>query len=160
LRKTPFGADWSKANDRIAFNARGDDGRYHIYTVRPDGTDRQQLGAGSASFPQRTTGSAVWRPSGRLIAFVAEKPTHPGNSVGATPGWGSYSDLWVATADGARARQLTDLPVDKDHGTIIPKFSPDGRLVEWTERTAAGSPESGSLCRILGDQGRRLQGRR
>jgi hypothetical protein len=24
---------------------------------------------------------------------------------------------------------------DKNHGTIIPEFSPDGRLLEWTERT-------------------------
>ena len=62
---------------------------------------------------------------------------HPGDSVGATPGWGSYSDLWVATADGSRAWQLTDVATDKDHGTIIPEFSPDGRLLEWTERTRA-----------------------
>ncbi len=138
FQKDAFGVDWSKPNDLIAFNAKGSDGLFHIYTVRPDGTDRRQLGAGSASFPQRTTGSPVWSPSGRLVAFVAEKSSHPGNSVGDTPGWGSYSDLWVATADGSRAWQLTDVPADKDHGTIIPGFSPDGRLLEWTERTAAG----------------------
>jgi Tol biopolymer transport system component len=48
---------------------------------------------------------------------------------------GGYSDLWVASADGSHAWQLTDVPADKDHGTIIPEFSPDGRLLEWTERT-------------------------
>ncbi len=138
FQKDAFGVDWSKANDLIAFNAKGSDGLYHIYTVKPDGTNRQQLGVGPPSFPQRTTGTPVWSPSGRFIAFVAEKSTHPGNSVGATPGWGSYSDLWVATADGSRAWQFTDVPADKDHGTIIPEFSPDGRLLEWTERTAAG----------------------
>jgi hypothetical protein len=64
------------------------------------------------------------------MAFVAEKSTHPGNSAGATtPGWGSYSDLWVATADSAHAWQLTDVPPDRDHGTIIPEFSPGGRLL-------------------------------
>jgi Tol biopolymer transport system component len=130
------GADWSKANDLIAFNAKGSDGLFHIYTVKPDGANRQQLGVGSATFPQRTTGTPAWSPSGQFIAFVAEKSSHPGNSVGATPGWGSYSDLWVATADGSHAWQLTDVPTDKDHGTIIPEFSPDGRLLEWTERTA------------------------
>jgi Tol biopolymer transport system component len=138
FQQDAFGADWSKANDSIAFNAKGSDGRFHIYTVKPDGANRQQLGVGSPSFPQRTTGTPVWIPSGRFIAFVAEKESHPGNSVGATPGWGSYSDLWVATADGHQAWQLTNVPADKDHGTIIPEFSPDGRLVEWTERTAAG----------------------
>ncbi|SPM39354.1 hypothetical protein AYK19_16825 [Mycobacterium numidiamassiliense] len=133
-----FGVDWSKPNDVIAFNAKGADGLFHIYTVKPDGTNRQQIGVGSPTFPQRTTGSPVWSPSGRFMAFVAEKPSHPGDSVPATPGWGSYSDLWVAAADGRRAWQLTNVETDKDHGTIIPEFSPDGRLLEWTERTAAG----------------------
>lgn len=135
-----FGANWSKADDLIAFNAKADDGLFHIYTVKPDGSGRTQLGLGSAAFPQRTTGSPAWSPSARYIAFTAEKASHPGNSVGATPGWGSYSDLWVATAGGARAWQLTNVPVDKDHGTLLPEFSPDGRLLEWTERTAAGRP--------------------
>jgi len=133
-----FGVDWSKADDLIAFNTKSNDGLFHIYTVRPDGSNRQQLGVGSASFPLRTTGSPAWSPSGQYLAFAAEKAVHPGNSVGATPGWGSYSDLWVSTADGSRAWQLTNVASDKDHGTILPEFSPDGRLLEWTERTAAG----------------------
>jgi Tol biopolymer transport system component len=138
FRRDAFGADWSKSTGSLAYNAKGSDGVYHIYTVGPDGMNAVRLGAGSASFPQRTTGTPVWSPSGRFIAFVAEKSAHPGNSVGATPGWGSYSDLWVTTADGSRAWQLTNVPTDKDHGTIIPEFSPDGRLLEWTERTKAG----------------------
>ncbi len=138
LQRDAYGADWSATRNLLAYNAKGSDGAYHIYTVTPDGANPVQLGLGSASFPQRSTGTPVWSPSGRFIAFVAEKQAHPGNSVGATPGWGSYSDLWVATADGSRAWQLTDVPTDKDHGTIIPEFSPDGRLLEWTERTKAG----------------------
>jgi Tol biopolymer transport system component len=138
FQQDAFGVDWSKANDLIAFNTKGNDGLYHIYTVKPDGSNRQQFGVGSPNFPQRTTGTPVRSPSGRFIAFVAEKSTHPGNSVGAAPGWGSYSDLWVATAGGSRAWQFTDVPADRDHGTIIPEFSPDGRLLEWTERTATG----------------------
>ena len=137
FQKDAFGADWSKANDLLAYNAKGSDGRYHIYTVKPDGAHPAQFGVGAANFPQRTTGSPVWSPSGKFIAFVAEKSDHPGNSVVATPGWGSYSDLWVASADGSHAWQLTDVPTDKNHGTIIPEFSPDGRLLEWTERTKA-----------------------
>ena len=138
FQRGAFGADWSKTNNLIAFNAKANDGLFHIYTARPDGGDRKQVGEGSTSFPQRTTGTPAWSPSGQFMAFVAEKPVHPGNSVPATPGWGSYSDLWVATADGSRAWQLTDVPTDRDHGTIIPEFSPDGRLLAWTERTGAG----------------------
>jgi Tol biopolymer transport system component len=137
FKRDAFGVDWSKAAGLLAYNAKGGDGAYHVYTVKSDGSNPEQMGVGSASFPQRTTGTPVWHPSGRFVAFVAEKSTHPGNSVGATPGWGSYSDLWVANADGSHAWQLTDVPTDKDHGTIIPEFSPDGRLLEWTERTAA-----------------------
>jgi Tol biopolymer transport system component len=70
---------------------------------QPDGTGAAQLGAGSASFPLRSTGTPVWSPSGSFIAFVAEKSSHPGSSVTATPGWGGYSDLWVANADGSHA---------------------------------------------------------
>jgi hypothetical protein len=140
FQQDAFGVNWSKAGDLIAFNAKAKDGLFHIYTVKPDGSGRTQLGLGSAAFPQRTTGSPAWSPSGRYVAFAAEKSSHPTNSVGATPGWGSYSDLWVATADGSRAWQLTNVPVDKDHGTLLPEFSPDGRLLEWTERTAAGRP--------------------
>jgi Tol biopolymer transport system component len=138
FRDHAYGADWSKVNNLLAYNAKSGDGSYHIYTVEPNGANPRQFGLGSAGFPQRTTGSPVWSPSGQFVAFVAEKAVHPGNSVGATPGWGSYSDLWVATADGSRAWQLTDVAADKDHGTIIPEFSPDGRLLEWTERTGAG----------------------
>jgi Tol biopolymer transport system component len=135
FQKDAFGADWSKASGLLAYNAKGSDGRYHIYTVKPDGANPAQFGLGTPNFPQRTTGSPVWSPSGKFIAFVAEKSDHPGNSTVATPGWGGYSDLWVASADGSHAWQLTDVPADKDHGTIIPEFSPDGRLLEWTERT-------------------------
>jgi hypothetical protein len=38
FQKDAFGVDWSKANDLIAFNAKGSDGLYHIYTVKPDGS--------------------------------------------------------------------------------------------------------------------------
>jgi Tol biopolymer transport system component len=140
FRRNAFGADWSKTRNLIAYNAKGADGVYHIHMAKPDGpegADIRAWGVGSAGFPQRSSGTPVWSPSGAFIAFVAEKAVHPGNSVSATPGWGSYSDLWVATADGSRAWQLTDVPTDKDHGTIIPEFSPDGRLLAWTERTRA-----------------------
>jgi hypothetical protein len=77
FQKGAFGVDWSKAGDLIAFNTKGSDGLYHVYTVKPDGSSRQQLGIDSPSFPQRTTGTPVWSPSGRFIAFVAEKSAHP-----------------------------------------------------------------------------------
>jgi Tol biopolymer transport system component len=137
-----FGSNWSHVNNRIAFNRADTDGLYHVFTVEPDGSDEERLGASDPSFPQRTTGSPMWHPSGKYLAFVAEKEVHPGNSVGSLPGWGGYSDLWLATADGSQVWQLTDTPTDKNHGTLLPEFSPDGRFLEWTERIQAPNPLS------------------
>jgi len=36
FQKDAFGADWSKANDLLAYNAKGRDDHCHIYTVKPD----------------------------------------------------------------------------------------------------------------------------
>jgi hypothetical protein len=134
-----YGSDWSKPDNLIAFNRVGPDGYYHIYTVRPDGTGLRQVGLGSAAFPRRTAGSPAWSPSGAYLAFVAEKTTPlpgslRGDTFAATPGWGGYSDLWVATANGSRAWRLTDLPTGNDDGVLLPQFSPDGKLLEWTQK--------------------------
>lgn len=47
------------------------------------------------------------------------------------------SDIWIATADGLDAWRVTDVPDDANHGVLIPEFSPNGRLLEWSERTRA-----------------------
>ena len=68
------GADWSKANDLIAFNAKGSDGLFHIYTVKPDGTNRQQR-ASDPRFPATHNRHTRVEPvRSILIAFVAESP--------------------------------------------------------------------------------------
>lgn len=139
FEQNAYGSDWSKANNLVAFNRVASDGYYHIYTVRPDGSDLQPIGLGSRTFPDRTTGSPAWTPSGAYMAFVAEKTTPiPGNLKGATfaatPGWGGYSDLWISTADGSQAWQLTDLPTGNDDGVLLPQFSPNGQLLEWTQK--------------------------
>ena len=102
-------------------------------------TDEEPFAADHPALPQRTTGSGNWHPSGHYIVFVAEKAEHDGASSLATPGWGGYSDLWIATADGASAWQLTDVPNDADHGTLIPIFSPDGSHLAWTERVGGAN---------------------
>jgi hypothetical protein len=44
FQKDAYGADWSKADDLLAYNAKDSDGRYHIYTVKPDGANPAQSG--------------------------------------------------------------------------------------------------------------------
>jgi Tol biopolymer transport system component len=139
VHPTGWAAHWSHAKDLIAFNKKDPDGYFHIYLMDPSGANERRFGEGNPSFPALTAGSPNWHPSGKYIAFVAEKPTHPGSTADAAPGWGGYSDLWVATSDGAHVWQLTNVPADADHGTLIPIFSPDGTQILWTERTLSAN---------------------
>lgn len=128
--------DWCRATDRIAYAGRGPDHLYGIHTCSPTGADDIWITQNNPRVPPGQKGSPCWHPSGRLILFVAEKAQHPGSSFTSTPGLGSYSDLWIMTADGKSAWQLTNLPIEGQHGIIIPKFSHDGRKVVWAERFA------------------------
>jgi hypothetical protein len=134
IEPTAWGSDWSHVTGKVVVNKPCDDGVYRLYMMNPDGSGEEPFAAAHPDLPQRTTGSANWHPSGNYLVFVAEKAEHDGPSSLATPGWGGYSDLWVTTADGTTAWQLTDVPNDSDHGTIIPVFSPDGSRLAWTER--------------------------
>jgi WD40-like Beta Propeller Repeat len=135
VEPSAWGSDWDHTSNRVAINKRGADGDYHLLTMTPEGQDEQPFGAGNPAMPTRNAGSPAWHPSGKYVAFVAEKEEHPGSSAEATPGWGGYSDLWLATADGTSVWQLTNTPNDADHGTLIPLFSPDGTQLAWAERT-------------------------
>jgi Tol biopolymer transport system component len=134
-----FGSEVAPDRSAIAVNKRGSDGIYHLYLMDLDGGNLRPLGSSNASMPQKNAGSPVYHPSGKYIAFAAEKATHDGASSAAVPGWGGYSDLWLTTADGSQVWQLTNTPNDADHGTIIPVFSARGDMLEWTERTAAAN---------------------
>lgn len=136
VEPTAWGSDWSHVTGQVVVNKADSDGIYRLYLMNPDGSGEQAFASTHPALPQRTTGSGNWHPSGKYIVFVAEKAQHDGASSLATPGWGGYSDLWIATADGASAWQLTDTPNDADHGTLIPIFSPDGSRLAWTERVA------------------------
>jgi Tol biopolymer transport system component len=142
MHTTGWAAHWSHAAKTIAYNDLGSDGYYHIHLMNEDGSGDRVFGPGIAGFPTRTVGSPYWDPTGKYLAFVAEKPTHPGSSSEATPGWGSWSDVWIAAVDGSGVWPLTNVPTDPDHGTLIPIFSQDGRQILWTERTLRSNPFS------------------
>jgi Tol biopolymer transport system component len=126
--------NWCRATGRIAYASRGPDNLYGIHTCSPTGEDDVWITEDNPNVPPGHKGSPCWYPSGRYILFVAEKPKHPGDSVPATPGFGTYSDLWLMTADGKKAWQLTNIPSTQDDGVIIPFFSGDGKRVVWAQR--------------------------
>lgn len=79
---------WSPKGDKIAYMAMDENSKFDIWTISPDGTGLQKITSmqGHNEYPK-------WSPDGSLIVFV--------NAVG------SYSDLYVAKADGSRARRVT-----------------------------------------------------
>lgn len=126
---------WCAATNQIAYASRGPDNCYGIHVCNADGSNDVWITNNNPNVPPGQKGSPSWHPSGKYILFAAEKPTHPGNShFASTPGLGTYSDVWVMTADGSRSWQLTNTALTQDAGIIIPIFSHDGRRIVWADR--------------------------
>ena len=79
-------------------------------------------------------------PDGRYLLFAAQKEDWNGGKAfgipgfGALPGFGVHDDIWLATADGAKAWPLTDEPNVNTEGELMPVFAPDGGRIVWAER--------------------------
>ncbi len=129
--------DWCKSSGTIAYAMRGPDHCYGIHICGPNGENDVWLTDNNPHVPPGQKGSPSWHPSGKYILFAAEKPEHTRMHFESTPGLGSFSDLWLITADGAHGWQLTNTPYNKNSGVIIPKFSHDGKRVVWAERVEA-----------------------
>ena len=135
-----LGARWNAATNRVAFMQPDDASRYHVFTIRSDGSDRHALTAGRPGH----VGAAYWHPDGRYVLFTAQKPDWTGRSLlgipdyEALPGFGRHDDLWIATSDGSRAWQLTREPNTRDQGVLIPVFSPNGKRIAWSARQPGG----------------------
>ena len=128
--------DWSAKLNRIAYAIKDKQGVYEVHTADPDGKNDVCISKKFAAFDHRYVGSPFWHPSGKFLVVVVEKKDHKGSQYEATPGFGGWSDVWALSADGSQAHQLTDLPNDADHGVLIPRFSPDGSQLCWTQRVA------------------------
>ncbi|HEU4760127.1 MAG TPA: hypothetical protein VFT91_09130 [Dehalococcoidia bacterium] len=123
--------DWSRSLNLIAFDRLGPDGFYDVYTMRPDGSDQVCVTCSNPTLPGKHMGNPTWHPSGKYIAFQAEKPTHSGTSTTAKPGLGLYNDLWLITADGSAAWKLVDN--DPNRVLLHPQFSHDGTKLAWAQ---------------------------
>jgi len=119
---------WSPDGSRIAF-AQADEsgcdwmnsfeGSCSIYTIRPDGTDRQKLATGSVVDPV----SPSWSPDGTAVAFS-----------------GRVGEDWFVYAmslDGSEPVRLTaDLPSPEESQ---PAWSPDGSSIAFIAWKGAAS---------------------
>jgi len=157
--------DWRPDGERIAFSA-GD-----IYTIRPNGSDLQQVTDLGSSFRPR------WSPDGKTISFGRSGSTeevgiwfaHLSDSTftkfgfGATPAdWSSNGDrivynfqdqFWTADTSRTDSTQLTDNDYVNNRD---PAWSPDGEWIAWTAVTDDASELW--LMRADGSDEQRLAG--
>ncbi len=92
---------WSPRGDRIVFSRQADD-EFDIYTIRPDGSDVQQLttSLGNDSHPAWSADGAHILFSSSRFGFKDEAPL--------TEIPQPYGELFIMNADGTEQRALTD----------------------------------------------------
>ncbi|MGZ8812201.1 MAG: TolB family protein [Thermoanaerobaculia bacterium] len=144
---TPDGGhvDWLPGG-AIAFDRAGSDGYFDLWIMNPDGSGQRNLTEGRVELPGKNIGQPAWHPSGRFIAFQAEKGGIPKAFENATePGGGIFNDLWVMNSEGTRFWKLVDLPLDLSAdaaGILHPHFSHDGKKLLWAQRIGRGRGDS------------------
>ncbi len=125
-------ARWSPGGDRLAFLASTDHGaQIHVLPMdRGEARPITEAPAGVRTF--------TWSPDGRAVAYVAaeQQPPRDGHDTSFVVGNNHYlatesprpSHLYLVTADGGEARQLTtELNLATSFGPLPLSFSPDGR---------------------------------
>ena len=126
---------WSHSgNNLIAFDKRGADDYFDVYTMNPDGSNEICLAGNHPELPGKHMGNPEWYHTGEYIVFQAEKKNHPDiNPSFTAPGIGFYNDLWVMTSDGENVWQLTNLTTTHVTSVLHPQFSHDGSKLLWAE---------------------------
>jgi hypothetical protein len=131
---------WNYATNMLADMAPDAQGYYRVFTIRPDGTGRHDVAANLPPVPQKHQGLPSWHPSGRYLMFIAQKKNWSGPKLfgvpdyEGVPGFGLHDDIWLVTAAGTRAWQLTNDANTSWQGILMPVFSPDGAHIAWAQR--------------------------
>ena len=100
-------------------------GNGKVYLVNADGTGQQPLISGRGAFRVDNWGDLSWSPDANEIAFTVGDHNE-GNEYGDT------LQIYVAAADGTKARALTG----KAYGAFDPTWSPDGTRIAFAKREA------------------------
>lgn len=130
--------DWSHSNGLIAYDKRGADKFYDVYTMNPDGTNEQCLTCDVTDLPSENIGQPAWHPEGRYLVFQVTMDDHPPfksplGYLATNPGSGTFNELWIMDIQTKKVTQITDLPVDSNIGTLHPHFSDDGTKLSWSQ---------------------------
>ena len=111
-------AAYSADGNRIAWCSGAGGGPVQVWTMKQNGTDKQQVThlSGPATFPD-------FSPDGSKIVFTAKPADSP------------TRDIYVVGSDGSGLTQLTSGSVDNAY----PAFSPDGTKIAFTSRRTGTS---------------------
>jgi Tol biopolymer transport system component len=132
--------DWSTGLNLIAFDRRGADGYYDVYTMSPDGRDVRCVTCDKPELPNKSIGNPAWHPSGEFIAFQAQNAFRGLGRITdifASPGAGLNNDVWITDREGRRFWQITKVESRKG-GVLHPHFSRTGTQLFWSERVDNG----------------------
>ena len=126
----------SQDGSMIAFDRRGQDGYYDVWTMHTDGSNKKCITCDHPNLPTRNVGQPEWHPSGKYLIVQVEKQTHYegiASKLSANPGAGIYNDLWAIEYKTDRVWQILKVPQGKAHGVLHPHFSKDGKKLSWSQ---------------------------
>jgi Tol biopolymer transport system component len=166
MKHNGYRPSWSYKSNLIVYDKKQADGFYHIYTMKPDGSEEICL-TDTSIFPAGHKGCTEWHPSDEYLVFTCQKEHYYGKRIPilrnmldklAVPGEGINCDLWIMDKNGSQCWQLTDLPTKKSYvdpqaytGVIHPHFSHDGTKLFWSERIAGGGEDWGEWILRIAD---------
>lgn len=145
--------DWG-ADGRIVFDRQDNRGWFQTWLMDDKGENKKCLTC-AGSYPKLHNGNPAWHPSQQFIVFQSADDTIPVPFWGTLyrtytgPGAGVNNNIWVMTADGGRAWQMTRL--GKGKGVLHPHFSPDGTKLLWAEMTDTKPMPTGKWVMRLAD---------
>src|SRR5262245_52935679 len=139
-----IGGRYNAATNTVSYGRAGTDGYFDMYLADADGKNERPFNVASAGWlPSRHRWIDEWHPSGKYLFVDVEKnayvfePDHLRIPEDAIPGYGAYTDIWVARSDGSQAWPLVVTPNDYDGGVLHSAVSADGTRFAWSERIAA-----------------------
>jgi Tol biopolymer transport system component len=118
-------AAWSPDGKRIVFDSDYRRTKYRVnslYSMKPDGTDLEQLPIELGRF----TGAPAYSPDGKLLSFDWDASNEKGHQLG----------IYIASADGSQLRRLTR--IEQPNALVgASNWSPDGRWLVFTQNSGA-----------------------
>lgn len=139
-------AAWSTQGDKIAYDAPGDLGFRQLYVRDVETGSRKCLTCDLWEFRKKSVLSPEWHPSGDWIVVTVQDL--PRRLLPDPPRMASFhralhADLWILTADGKNAWQLTR-SAEQGGAVHEAKISFEGDRIAWSERVDSSAGLEGS----------------